>query len=94
MTTGNLRYTLAELEAMATIKSVKVSGGQKLRMGCPFHGSDHQRSLEVDLGTGRFACYTCESWGYLSDHPGRDRPGIGRRDGRPDRRSPRPGDGG
>ena len=37
---ANLRHTLAELEAMATIRPVKVSGGQKVRMGCPFHGSD------------------------------------------------------
>jgi DNA primase len=78
MTTGNLRHTLAELETMATIRPIRVSGGQKLRMGCPFHGSDKQRSLEVDLGTGRFACYTCGAWGYLSDHPGRDRRGAGR----------------
>jgi len=90
VTTGNLRCTRVELEGMATIPPIMVSGGKKERMGCPFHGSDHQRSLEVDLGTGRFACYTCESWGYLSDHPGRERPERDRRGpGRPDRKSPR-----
>ncbi len=90
MTTGNLRHTLAALEAMATIRPVKVSGGQKLRMGCPFHGSDHQRSLEVDLGTGHYSCYTCDVWGYLRDYPGRDR----QRPGGPlARNSPHPGAG-
>ena len=74
---ANLRHTLAELEAMATIRPVKVSGGQKVRMGCPFHGSDRQRSLEVSLETGRFACYTCGAWGYLSGARGRDRPKLG-----------------
>lgn len=83
-----LRHTLAELEALATIPPVKVAGGRKERMGCPFHGSDHQRSLEVDLKTGRFACYTCDVWGYLSDHPGKDKDGLGR----PlDRKNYRPG---
>ena len=74
---ANLRHTLAELEAMATIRPVKVSGGQKVRMGCPFHGSDRQRSLEVSLETGRFACYTCGAWGYLSDPRGRDHRKLG-----------------
>ncbi len=70
MTVGNLRHTLAELEEMATIRPLKVSGGRKKRMGCGFHGSDNQRSLELDLETGRYHCYTCDAWGYLSDQPG------------------------
>ena len=71
MTVGNPRaLTLAELEEMATIRPVKVSGGRKERMGCPFHGSDNQRSLELNLETGRYHCYTCDYWGYLSDQPG------------------------
>ena len=49
MITENLRHTLAELEAMATIRPVQGSGSQKVRMGCPFHGSDHQRS-ELTVG--------------------------------------------
>lgn len=66
----NLRCTLAELEAMATIHSVATNAGRGRRMGCPFHGSDHQRSLEVNLETGRFSCHNCGVWGYLTDGPG------------------------
>lgn len=94
MTAGvdNHRYTLAELEAVATIPPVSTNGGRRRRMGCPFHGSDHQRSLEVDLETGRFSCHNCGAWGYLSDHPGGNRPGRDRREpGRADKASPRPG---
>ena len=70
MTVENPRYTRAELEAMATIRPMEVSAGRKERMGCPFHGSDNQRSLVLDLETGRYNCYTCDEWGYLSDQPG------------------------
>ena len=70
MTVENPRYTRAELEAMATIRPMEVSAGRKVRMGCPFHGSDNQRSLELNLETGRYGCYTCDAWGYLSDYPG------------------------
>ena len=68
---NNLRYTLAELEAVATIRPVSTNGGCGRRMGCPFHGSEHQRSLDVNLVTGRFSCYNCASWGYLSDRSSR-----------------------
>jgi hypothetical protein len=67
------RYTLAQLEGMATIKPISTSGSKKRRMGCPFHGSDHQRSLEVNLETGRYHCYTCDAWGYLADGQNRNR---------------------
>ena len=70
LTTNNPgpQYTLEELEAMAPIKPIQVSGGKKIRMGCPFHGSDKQRSLEVNLETGRYGCFSCNAWGYLKDH--------------------------
>ena len=38
--------------------------GRWLRAGCPFHGSDNQRSLYVDSETGRFSCHSCKVWGY------------------------------
>jgi len=71
MTSGvtNLRCTRVELEAMATIPPIMVSGGKKERMGCGFHGSDHQLSLEVNLETGHFSCHNCGVWGYLTDGP-------------------------
>ena len=88
---GNHRCTLAELEAMATIPPVCTNGGRRRRMGCPFHGSDHQRSLEVDLETGRFSCHNCGAWGYLSDGPNQKRPGTVRRATAPGRSYFRPG---
>lgn len=65
--TDSLRYSLAELEAMATIPWIESDGGRTRRMGCGFHGSDHQRSLKVNLETGQFRCYACGAWRYLSD---------------------------
>ena len=31
----------------------------------PFHGSDHQRSLRVQVHSGRFVCFACGAWGYM-----------------------------
>jgi hypothetical protein len=42
-------------------------GGDKFRLGCPFHGSDKQRSLAVTLSKGSFKCYCCGAWGYLRE---------------------------
>lgn len=41
-----------------------VREGKYLRAGCPFHGSDRQRSLSIDTETGRFQCFGCRVWGY------------------------------
>ena len=38
-----------------------------LRALCPFHGSDHQRSLRVHVRSGRFVCFACGAWGYLAE---------------------------
>ena len=38
--------------------------GKYLRAGCPFHGSNSQRSLSIDAETGRFQCFSCGAWGY------------------------------
>ena len=48
----NLTITSAELAACQPIAG---EGGHVLRALCPFHGSDHQRSLRVTVATGRFA---------------------------------------
>ena len=69
-TEHNRKYTLADLEALAPISPASTNGGRRRRMGCPFHGSDHQRSLEVILETGHFSCHNCGEWGYLKDSPG------------------------
>jgi len=58
----NLTLTEAEL---AACKPIAGEGGHVLRALCPFHGSDHQRSLRVQLRSGRFVCFSCGAWGYL-----------------------------
>jgi len=60
----NLTMTGAEL---AACKPIAGEGGHVLRALCPFHGSDHQRSLRVQLRSGRFVCFSCGAWGYLEE---------------------------
>jgi hypothetical protein len=60
----NLTLTDAEL---AACKPIAGEGGHVLRALCPFHGSDHQRSLRVTVATGRFMCFACGAWGYLAE---------------------------
>jgi len=60
----NLTLTDAEL---AACKPIAGEGGHVLRALCPFHGSDHQRSLRVQLSRGRFVCFACGAWGYLEE---------------------------
>lgn len=68
----NLTLTEGELD-----QAIRAEGGKALRAKCPFHGSDHQRSLRVNLETGNFKCHACGAWGYLDSH---------RKGGRPDDR--------
>jgi hypothetical protein len=60
----NLTLTEAELAACRPIAG---EGGHVLRALCPFHGSDHQRSLRVQVSSGRFVCFACGAWGYLAE---------------------------
>jgi len=60
----NLTLTDAEL---AACRPVAGEGGHVLRARCPFHGSDHQRSLRVTRASGRFVCFACGAWGYLAE---------------------------
>jgi DNA primase len=60
----NLTLTDAELAACNPIAG---EGGRVLRALCPFHGSDHQRSLRVTVASGRFVCFACGAWGYLAE---------------------------
>jgi hypothetical protein len=53
-----------ELELCHPVPS---NNGQTLRAFCPFHGSDHQRSLKVNRETGAFKCFACGEWGYLAE---------------------------
>lgn len=58
----NLTLTDAELQACRPIAG---EDGTALRAFCPFHGSDKQRSLRVNIETGHFKCFACDAWGYL-----------------------------
>jgi DNA primase len=85
--------TLSEAE-LAACKPIAGEGGHVLRALCPFHGSDHQRSLRVTLASGRFVCFACGAWGYLAEarerwQDERQRQAALRRPPAPQRRLPR-----
>src|SRR5712692_9662752 len=66
--TDGMRENLTLSEAdLAACKPVAGEGGHVLRALCPFHGSDQQRSLRVQLSSGRFVCFACGAWGYLAE---------------------------
>ena len=54
-------------EQLAHARPIQGEGGRSLRAFCPFHGSDRQRSLRVNLETGRFNCFACQAWGYTEE---------------------------
>lgn len=57
--------TAADLARIPShLSPMQAAGG--LRMGCPFHGSDKQRSLVV-YPDGRFVCYGCQEWGFTEE---------------------------
>jgi hypothetical protein len=56
--------TLSDAE-LARCEPIAAEGGKTLRAFCPFHGSDKQRSLRVNVETGQFKCFACDAWGYL-----------------------------
>jgi len=58
--------TLSEME-LAACRPIQGEGGHVLRAFCPFHGSDHQRSLRVQRATGSFKCFACGAWGYTEE---------------------------
>jgi hypothetical protein len=63
---GGQNLTLSDVD-LARCKPVRGEGGKSLRAFCLFHGSDNQRSMRVDLGTGRFHCFACGAWGYTEE---------------------------
>jgi len=56
--------TLSESD-LAACRPIVGEGGHVLRALCPFHGSDRQRSLRVQVQSGRFVCFACGAWGYM-----------------------------
>jgi hypothetical protein len=45
-----------------------VQSGERLRVSCPIHGGDHQRSLSIDLGTGWGFCHSCHVTVLVQPH--------------------------
>lgn len=86
---GDRTLTRSGLDACRPIPG---EGGRVVRAFCPFHESDHQRSLRVSLDTGRFQCFACGVWGYLEEHRRQPSRGLsdraGRKAGRPAFRAP------
>src|SRR5713101_2779927 len=66
METNREHLTLTEAD-FAACHPIVAEGGHVLRALCPFHGSDCQRSLRVQLSSGRFVCFACGAWGYLEE---------------------------
>src|ERR671938_1840178 len=62
--TPHENLTLSEAD-LAACRPIVGSGGHVLRALCPFHGSDRQRSLRVQMHSGRFVCFACGAWGYM-----------------------------
>src|SRR5499425_3656209 len=58
--------TLSEAD-LAACRPIVGEGGHVLRALCPFHGSDRQRSLRVQVQSGRFVCFACGAWGYMAE---------------------------
>jgi hypothetical protein len=56
--------TLSESD-LAACRPIIGEGGHVLRALCPFHGSDRQRSLRVQVHSGRFVCFAYGAWGSL-----------------------------
>lgn len=63
VTNTNLKLTALQLEACRPIRA----GGNNFRAFCPFHGSDHQRSLRLNGDSGHFNCFACGAWGYTEE---------------------------
>src|SRR5262252_9508346 len=62
--TSHENLTLSEAD-LAACRPIIGEGGHVLRALCPFHRSDRQRSLRVQVHSGRFVCFACGAWGYM-----------------------------
>src|SRR5712692_2505567 len=64
METNREHLTLTEAD-LAACHPIVGEGGHVLRALCPFHRSDRQRSLRVQVHSGRFVCFAYGAWGYM-----------------------------
>lgn len=44
------------------------ASGERLRAFCPVHGSDHQRSLSIDVATGWGYCHCCHATIFVAEY--------------------------
>lgn len=66
------KLSLSDIGAYRNQGTAGIRSGGKTRYYCPIHGGDNQKSLEVNMKTGHFKCYTCGAWGYLRESDQRD----------------------
>jgi DNA primase len=69
MESGSMTASMEKLSRadLGALKPVRGEGGKSIRVFCPFHGGDRQRSLRVDDISGRFHCFACGAWGYVDE---------------------------
>jgi len=60
---GNVIHLVSSSDLVDAVQS-----GERLRAYCPIHGSDHQRSLSIDLGTGWGFCHSCHATVLVQPH--------------------------
>ena len=60
---GNVIHLISSSDLVDTLAC-----GERLRAYCPIHGSDHQRSLSIDLGTGWGFCHSCHATVLVQPH--------------------------
>ena len=59
--------TLADLQNHPYNDRPKRGRNGKDRYFCPVHGSDRQRSFQLNNQTGHFKCFACGHWGYIDE---------------------------
>src|SRR6266566_4125696 len=60
---GNVIHLVSPSDLVGAVQS-----GERLRVSCPIHGGDHQRSLSIDLGTGWGFCHSCHATVLVQSH--------------------------
>ena len=63
METHRENLTLTEAD-LAACRPIVGESGHVLRALCPFHGSDRQRRVRVQVHRGRGVCFAGGAWGY------------------------------
>lgn len=62
-----LGFTMADIQNHPRNDKHRIGRNGKHRYFCPVHGSDRQRSFQVNPDTGHFKCFACGVWGYIDE---------------------------